>query len=137
MHKPRPTESQCLAASAAFPMQRVTNARRDKSWEIYSANIGGTSVSSSDRVRLGAMYIAADNDRKEVNAAWTRAASLIGKPARGLARSAVASDLALTMLRREWRRKLDDFEQWLIEKDARERPDFIVDADPWPGTDAE
>ena len=135
MNDKRPTESQCLAAAAAYPMQRLADKNGRKRWSAYSFALrkGGraTSGSISDRVRIGALDIAAGGSRRDVNAALARACDMLWPEFGDAVFSAAVSDLALSLLRYGWRLNGSDDANFAAEVNAEVEPDtgVISDAD--------
>ncbi len=125
-----PTRAQCLDASTHIPMTRIYSRDGERAWDVYSSSVvkGGkrSSISSSDRVMLGALYLAAGSNRSQVNAARARACISTWPYDGEAVFSGVVYDLALSMLRYGWRKGGDDEVNFSAEMNAQVDPDCAL-----------
>ncbi len=142
------TRSECRRAAARLAIVMIQDRNGDKRWPLYSVSVymphvreaehavtdetdeEGNSSSRRkkritsigiDRTLAGAMLLAADNSVRDLTAACKRASELRSHwlpfpdaPAFGH----IAADLALLMLRNDWRRRLPLAERKQCEVDA-------------------
>lgn len=124
------TRAQCLDASTHFPLTRIYSRDGERAWDVYSSSVvkGGkrSSISSSDRVLLGALYLAAGSNRSQVNTALARACALTWPYDGDAVFSAVVYDLALSMLRNGWRKGADEDSNFAAEMNAQSFPDCAL-----------